>query len=60
MKLFLNGGGSTKELVMTMSKVNETMDHNKQILYVPLAMDEIDHLYDGCYEWFQFLKVDFL
>ncbi|MBE6160898.1 MAG: GNAT family N-acetyltransferase [Firmicutes bacterium] len=53
MKLFLNGGGSTKELALTMSKVNEAMDHNKPILYVPLAMDETDHPYDGCYEWFQ-------
>ncbi len=53
MKLFLNGGGSTKELAMTMSKVNEAMNHNKPILYVPLAMDELDHPYDGCYEWFQ-------
>lgn len=53
MKLFLNGGGSTKELALTMSKVNDAMDHSKPILYVPLAMDEIDHPYDGCYEWFQ-------
>lgn len=60
MKLFLNGGGSTKELALTMSKVNETMDHSKPILYVPLAMDEIDHPYDGCYEWFkkQIINVD--
>lgn len=53
MKLFLNGGGSTKELVLTMSKVNEAIDHSKPILYVPLAMDETDHPYDGCYGWFQ-------
>lgn len=53
MKLFLNGGGSTKELASTMSKVNKAMNHSKKILYVPLAMDEIDHPYDECYEWFQ-------
>ncbi len=53
MKLFLNGGGSTKELAMTMSKVNEVMNHGKPILYVPLAMDETEHPYDECYEWFQ-------
>ena len=53
MKLFLNGGGSTKELAMTMNKVNEVIDHSKPLLYVPLAMDELDHPYDGCYEWFQ-------
>lgn len=53
MKLLLNGGGSTKELELTMNKLNEIMNHDKPILYVPLAMDEIDHPYDGCYEWFQ-------
>lgn len=53
MKLLLNGGGSTKELEITMNKLNEIMDHSKPILYVPLAMDENEHPYDGCYEWFQ-------
>ena len=53
MKLFLNGGGNTKELALPMSIVNEIMDHNKKILYVPLAMDEIDFSYDDCYKWFQ-------
>lgn len=53
MKLLLNGGGSTKELELTMNKLNEIMNHDKPILYVPLAMDEIDYPYDGCYEWFQ-------
>ena len=53
MKLFLNGGGNTKELELPMSIVNEIMDHNKKILYVPLAMDEIDFSYDDCYKWFQ-------
>lgn len=53
MTLLLNGGGSTKELELTMNKLNEIMDHSKPILYVPLAMDENEHPYDGCYEWFQ-------
>lgn len=53
MKLFLNGGGSTKELALSMSIVNELMDHSKKILYVPLAMDEMDFSYDDCYKWFQ-------
>ncbi len=53
MKLLLNGGGSTKELIITMTKLNEIMDHSKPILYVPLAMDESEHPYDSCYEWFQ-------
>lgn len=53
MKLLLNGGGSTKQLRLTMNKLNQIMDHSKPILYVPLAMDEIEHPYDSCYEWFQ-------
>lgn len=53
MKLLLNGGGSTEQLKLTMIKLNEIMDHSKPILYVPLAMDETDHPYDSCYEWFQ-------
>ena len=53
MKLLLNGGGSTKQLRLTMNKLNRIMDHNKPILYVPLAMDELEHPYDSCYEWFQ-------
>lgn len=52
MRLLLNGGGSANQLILTMIKLNEIIDHNKPILYVPLAMDEVDHPYDGCYEWF--------
>ena len=52
MRLLLNGGGSTEQLTPTMNKLNEIIDHNKPILYVPLAMDEVEHPYDGCYEWF--------
>ena len=53
MKLLLNGGGSTKQLKLTMSKLNQIMDHSKPILYVPLTMDETKHPYDSCYDWFQ-------
>ncbi len=52
MKLLLNGGGSTKELIPVMNKLNEIMDHSKPILYIPLAMDESEHTYDSCYDWF--------
>ena len=52
MKLLLNGGGSTNELKLTMKKLNEIINHNKPILYVPLAMDEIKHPYDECIKWF--------
>ena len=53
MQLLLNGGGSTKELVQTMSKLNEIIDHSKPVLYVPLAMEEELIPYDSCYEWFK-------
>lgn len=52
MRLLLNGGGSTEQLIPTMTKLNEIIDHNKPILYVPLAMDEVENPYDGCYGWF--------
>ena len=52
MRLLLNGGGSTEQLIPTMTKLNEIINHNKPILYVPLAMDEIEHPYDECYDWF--------
>ena len=52
MRLLLNGGGSTEKLIPTMTKLNEIIDHNKSILYIPLAMDEVEHPYDSCYEWF--------
>ena len=58
MALLLNGGGSTKQLKLTMNKLNQIMNHSKPILYVPLAMDEEEHPYDGCYEWFQGQVVD--
>ncbi len=60
MKLLLNGGGSTKELIPVMNKLNEIMDHSKPILYIPLAMDEAEHTYDSCYDWFlqQVVNVD--
>ncbi len=51
MKLFLNGGGSGKSFVEPFKILNHEIDNNKPVLYVPLAMDENEHSYDGCYEW---------
>ncbi len=51
MKLFLNGGGAGKQTVLAYQKINEMIDHNKPVLYIPLAMDESDHPYDDCYKW---------
>ena len=51
MKLILCGGGSGEQNYYANKKLNEIVDHNKPLLYVPLAMDESDHPYDSCYEW---------
>lgn len=51
MHLLLCGGGSGEQNTLANQKLNEIIDHNKPLLYVPLAMDENDHPYDSCYEW---------
>ena len=51
MKLFLNGGGCGKQTILTYKEINKIINHNKPVLYVPLAMDELEHPYDSCYEW---------
>lgn len=51
MKLFLNGGGCGKQTIETYKEINKIIDHDKPILYIPLAMDEEEHPYDSCYEW---------
>lgn len=51
MKLFLNGGGCGKQTILTYKEIKKIIDHKKSVLYVPLAMDEINHPYDSCYEW---------
>ena len=49
MKLFLCGGGDGKQTIDAYSKLNSIIDHNKPLLYIPLAMEE--DKYDSCYEW---------
>ncbi len=51
MKLILCGGGSGEQNKIANKKLNEIVNHNKPILYIPLAMDENDHPYDSCYDW---------
>ncbi len=53
MRLLLCGGGSGEQNTLANQKLNEIIDHNKPLLYVPLAMDENDYPYDSCYEWIQ-------
>lgn len=49
MKIFLNGGGDGTQTVEARRRFDEIIDHNKPLLYVPLAMES--DTYDGCYEW---------
>lgn len=53
MQLILCGGGSGEQNTLANQKLNEIIDHTKPILYIPLAMDEEEHPYDGCFEWIQ-------
>lgn len=51
MRLLLCGGGSGEQTIDANNKFNEIIDHTKPLLYVPLAMDEDSHPYDGCFDW---------
>ena len=51
MKVFLNGGGCGKQTILTYKEINKIINHNKPVLYVPLAMDETEHPYDDCFKW---------
>lgn len=51
MRVFLNGGGCGKQTIDTYKEINKIIDHEKPVLYVPLAIDEITHPYDDCFEW---------
>lgn len=50
MKLFLCGGGSGKQIKYVLNRFASSVDKNKPILYIPLAMDA--DKYDSCKEWF--------
>ena len=49
MKLFLCGGGAGLQVQSAYYKFNSIINHNKPLLYIPLAMK--DDNYDSCYEW---------
>lgn len=51
MKLFLNGGGSGRQTILAYKEINKIIDHEKPVLYIPLAMDETEHSYDSCHDW---------
>ena len=51
MKLLLCGGGCGEQTIEANKRFNEIINHNKPLLYVPLAMDEDEHPYDDCLKW---------
>ncbi|MBR5976133.1 MAG: Type 1 glutamine amidotransferase-like domain-containing protein [Clostridiales bacterium] len=51
MKLFLNGGGYGKKTEDIYRVFDAVVDHEKPLLYIPLAMPEEEHTLDECYAW---------
>lgn len=49
MRIFLCGGCSGQQTIATNKRLNEVIDHNKPILYIPLAKQS--ESYPSCYEW---------
>lgn len=49
MRVFLNGGGSGKKTLAACKRLNEVIDHNKPILYIPIALDE--SMFPGCMDF---------
>lgn len=49
MHLILNGGGVGQEVLSARKLLNSIIDHNKKILYIPLAWP--DPTYNGCFEF---------
>ena len=49
MKLILNGGGTDNQVSDARRLLNSLIDHNKKILYIPLAWP--DSTYSGCLEF---------
>ncbi len=49
MKVFICGGGSGKQTVRALHRLNEVINHALPCLYIPLAMEE--EQYDSCYQW---------
>lgn len=51
MRIFANGGGSGEKTIDIYKKIDSIIDHNKPVLYVPLAMNPVEHPYNECLEW---------
>ena len=51
MKLFLGGGGDSKDSIELDKKFVDSLDLSKPLLYIPIALDQIKHPYPECLEW---------
>ena len=49
MHLFLNGGGDGPAVADARAKLNQVIDHQKKVLYIPFAWE--DETYAGCIEF---------
>lgn len=49
MKVFICGGGAGAQCADAYKRLNEVIDHQKPLLYVPLAME--NDMYDSCWAW---------
>ncbi len=50
MNLILSGGGSGKQTVRVNTLFTSLLK-NKDIMYIPIAIDKVKHPYDSCLEW---------
>lgn len=50
MKLFLNGGGVGENTIDVLARLNDIIDHDKKVLYVPLAWVK-DQTYESCLDF---------
>ena len=49
MRIFLNGGGDGAKTIEANKRLNDVIDHEKPLLYIPLAMES--EMYPSCLEW---------
>ena len=50
MNLILSGGGSGDQTIKVDTLFTSLLK-NKDILYIPIAIDKVKHPYDSCLEW---------
>lgn len=51
MRILLNGGGNGKKTIDANKIFNKIINHNKPLLYVPLALNSQKYSYENCLKW---------